>query len=69
MFDGIGGKKKSQLNLHYGGEGVLVRPSYQGVCMRHGMEDDVVTRGDLAFVVITLAIWVAFSRFLPKPFL
>ena len=25
----------------------LVHPSYQGVCGRHGMEDDDVTHGDL----------------------
>ena len=34
-------------SLHYGGEGVLVHPSYQGVCGRHGMEDSYVTHGDL----------------------
>ncbi|GMA61389.1 hypothetical protein GCM10025859_67630 [Alicyclobacillus fastidiosus] len=26
---------------------LLVHPSYQGVCGRHGTEDDVVTHGDL----------------------
>jgi hypothetical protein len=34
-------------SLHYGGEGVLVHPSHQGVCGRHGMEDKYVTHGDL----------------------
>ena len=24
---------------HYGGEGVLIHPPYQGVCGRHGTED------------------------------
>jgi hypothetical protein len=34
-------------SLHYGGEGDLIHPSYQGVCGRHGMEDSQVTHGDL----------------------
>jgi hypothetical protein len=34
-------------SLHYGGEGVLIHPSYQGVCGRHGMEDQCVTPGEL----------------------
>jgi hypothetical protein len=34
-------------SLHYGDEGVLAHPSHQGVCGRHGTEDDDVTRGDL----------------------
>ena len=33
---------------HYGGEGVLIHPPYQGVCGRHGMEDLDVTPGGLA---------------------
>ena len=32
---------------HYGGEGVLTHPSYQGVCGRHGTEDLDVTPGGL----------------------
>ena len=32
---------------HYGGEGVLIHPSYQGVCERHGTEDLDVTPGGL----------------------
>ena len=34
-------------SLHYGGEGDLIHPSYQGVCGRHGTEDSQVTHGDL----------------------
>src|SRR5213594_1948577 len=33
---------------HYGGEGVLIHPPHQGVCGRHGMEDQHVTPGELA---------------------
>src|SRR5262245_40626131 len=32
---------------HYGGEGVLTHPSHQGVCGRHGTEDQGVTPGEL----------------------
>jgi hypothetical protein len=35
-------------SLQYGGEGVLIHPSYQGVCGRHGTEDQCVTPGELA---------------------
>jgi hypothetical protein len=35
---------------HHGGEGVLIRPPYQGVCGRHGREDqDVTPRGLVRF--------------------
>lgn len=40
-------KDGARSSLHYGGEGVLVHPSYQGVCGRHGTEDNHVTHGDL----------------------
>ncbi len=33
---------------HYGGEGVLIHPPHQGVCGRHGTEDQHVTPGGLA---------------------
>jgi len=33
---------------HYGGEGVLIHPPHQGVCGRHGTEDQGVTPGGLA---------------------
>ena len=39
-----GGAKSSP---HYGGEGVLIHPPYQGVCGRHGIEDHDVTPGGL----------------------
>ena len=39
-----GGPRSS---LHYGGEGVLIHPPYQGVCGRHGTEDPDVTPGGL----------------------
>lgn len=32
---------------HYGGEGVLIHPPHQGVCGRHGTEDQHVTPGGL----------------------
>ncbi len=40
-------KDGARSSLHYGGEGVLVHPSYQGVCGRHGTEDNCVTHGGL----------------------
>ena len=39
-----GGERSSQRCY---GEGVLVHPSYQGVCERHGTEDLSVTPGGL----------------------
>jgi hypothetical protein len=35
-------------SLHYGGEGVLIHPPHQGVCGRHGTEEQCVTSGGLA---------------------
>src|SRR6516165_8859112 len=32
---------------HYGGEGILIHPPHQGVCGRHGTEDQGVTPGEL----------------------
>jgi hypothetical protein len=32
---------------HYGGEGVLIHPPYQGVCGRHDTEEQRVTSGEL----------------------
>src|SRR3954471_14858365 len=40
-----GGERSS---LHYEGEGVLIRPPHQGVCGRHGTEEQRVTSGGLA---------------------
>jgi hypothetical protein len=33
---------------NYGGEGVLIHPPHQGVCGRHGTEEQRVTSGELA---------------------
>ena len=33
---------------HYGGEGGLSHPPHQGVCGRHGTEEQRVTSGELA---------------------
>jgi hypothetical protein len=38
-----------RLSLHYGGEGVLIHPPHQGVCGRHGMEEQCVTPGGLTW--------------------
>jgi len=40
-------KDGARSSLHYGGEGVYIHPSYQGVCGRHGTEDLCVTPGGL----------------------
>jgi predicted Abi (CAAX) family protease len=40
-------KDGARSSWHYGSEGVLTHPSYQGVCGRHGTEDLVVTPGGL----------------------
>ena len=40
-------KDGTRSSLHYGGEGILIHPSYQGVCDRHGVEDQCVTLGGL----------------------
>jgi len=40
-------KDGARSSLHYGGEGVPIHPSHQGVCGRHGTEGSCVTHGDL----------------------
>jgi hypothetical protein len=40
-------KDGARSSLHYGGEGVLIHPSNQGVCGWHGREDQCVTPGGL----------------------
>ena len=40
-------KDGASSSRHYGGEGVLAHPSYQGVCERHGTEDLDVPPGGL----------------------
>lgn len=42
-------KGGARSSLHYGGEGALIHPPYQGVCGRHGMEDQCVTPGGLTW--------------------
>jgi hypothetical protein len=39
-----GGTRSS---LHYGGEGALIHPPHQGICGRHGTEEQRVTSGGL----------------------
>lgn len=41
-------KGGARSSLHYGGEGILIHPPHQGVCGRHGTEDQCVTPGGLA---------------------
>jgi hypothetical protein len=40
-------KGGTRSSLHYGGEGVLIHPPHQGVCGRHGTEEQCVTSGKL----------------------
>ena len=40
-------KDGARSSLHYGGEGVLIHPSYPGVCGRYGVADPSVTPGGL----------------------
>ncbi len=42
-------KDGTRSSLQYGGEGVLIHPSYQGVCGRHDTEDLCVTPGGLVW--------------------
>src|SRR5215468_6144036 len=41
-------KRWDRSSLHYGGEGALIHPPHQGVCGRHGTEEQGVTSGELA---------------------
>src|SRR5271166_1728102 len=40
-------KGGARSSLQYGGEGVLIHPPHQGVCGRHGTEEQRVTSGGL----------------------
>src|ERR1700674_940142 len=42
-------KGGARSSLHYGGEGVLIHPPHQGVCGRHGTEEQRVTSGGLTW--------------------
>ena len=55
-------KDGARSSLHYGGEGVLIHPSHQGVCGRHGTEDLSVTPGELMRFASGIAISDPISR-------
>jgi hypothetical protein len=65
-------KEKSMMNRsakdgarsspHYGDEGALIHPSYQGVCERHGVEDQCVTPGGLTGLLAGAKIRDSISR-------
>jgi hypothetical protein len=40
-------KGGARSSLQFGGEGVLIHPPHQGVCGRHGTEEQCVTSGEL----------------------
>jgi hypothetical protein len=40
-------KGGARSSLQFGGEGVLIHPPHQGVCGRHGTEEQGVTSGEL----------------------
>ena len=40
-------KGGARSSLQFGGEGVLIHPPHQGVCGRHGREEQCVTSGEL----------------------
>jgi hypothetical protein len=42
------GQRRGRSSLHYEGEGVLIHPPHQGVCGRHGTEEQGVTSGGLS---------------------
>ena len=42
------GQRWARSSPHYRGEGVLIHPPHQGVCGRHGTEEQRVTSGGLA---------------------
>jgi len=41
-------KGGARSSLHFRDEGVLIHPPHQGVCGRHGTEEQRVTSGELA---------------------
>jgi len=49
-------KDGNRSSLHYGGEGVLIPPSNQGVCGQHGTEEPCVTPGDLTRFLSSIRI-------------
>ena len=55
-------KGGARSSLHYGGEGALIHPPYQGVCGRHGREDRYVTPGGLMWFPVGTGISGPISR-------
>ena len=55
-------KDGARSSRHYGGEGALTHPSYQGVCGRYGTEDLDVTPGGLASFPVGPGITAPISR-------
>ena len=55
-------KGGARSSWHYGSEGVLTHPSYQGVCGRHGTEDRGVTPGGLVVFSVSTGISDPISR-------
>ena len=49
-------KGGARSSLQYEGEGVLIHPPYQGVCGRHGREEQHVTSGGLTESPETLGV-------------
>jgi len=47
-------KDGARSSLQFGGEGVPIHPSHQGVCGRHGMEGSCVTHGGLVLSVTSV---------------
>jgi hypothetical protein len=55
-------KDGARSSPHYGGEGVSIHPSYQGVCRLHGTEEQCVTPGGLTLSAGGTAVSGPISR-------
>jgi hypothetical protein len=55
-------KDGARSSLHYGDEGTLIHPSYQGVCELRGVEDQCVTPGGLIRFLVGAKISDSISR-------
>ena len=55
-------KDGARSSLHFRGEGILIHPSNQGVCERHGTEDVGVTPGGLVVFPVGPGITDPISR-------
>ena len=49
-------KGGARSSLHYEGEGVLIHPPHQGVCGRHGTEEQRVSSGELAESLVGIGV-------------